>query len=390
MRESVVRGAVVAVVCLAAPWLAIHAARRVRALDTLGPVVLCYLAGIALGPLVGVRSDAGAAEVADLLQIATVAVAIPLLLLGTDLRSWIRLAGPTVLSFIVAVGAVVATVLVLAPRMSLPDDPAIVGGMTTAVFSGGTANLAAVGTALDVDQDAFVAIATADVLVGGIHLLLLLTVARPLLSRVLRPPPVLAAGGDPTVAGDDPGTALPTTVQAVRSLGIGLAIVVLAAGATFAVVAGSVDGPVLDADAFSTGVILAITTLGLGLSAIRRLRETRGTYATGQYLFLVFAVAIGTLVDLPSLVTSLTQVVPFLAAVLAIAVTLHVAVAKVLGLDHDTVIITSTAAVFGPPFVGPVAAALRNPDIVPSGMTTGVVGLAVGNYVGFGVAALLR
>lgn len=383
-------GAVVAVVCLVVPWMAIHAARRVRAFDVVGPVVLCYLAGIALGPLVGVRTDAAAAEVADLLQVVTVALAIPLLLVGTDLRRWVRLAGPTVLSFLVAVAAVVGAVLTLAPRMALPDDASVVGGMTAAVFSGGTANLAAVGTALDVGEDAFVAIATADVLVGGIHLLLLLTVARPLLAKVLRPPPVLAAGGDPTVAGDDPGTALPTGGQAVRALATGLAIVVAAAGLTFAAVAGTVDGPVLDSDAFATGVILAITTLGLGLSAIRRLRETPGTYATGQYLFLVFAVAIGTLVDLPSLATSLTQVVPFLAAVLAIAVTVHIAVAKLLRLDHDTVIITSTAAVFGPPFVGPVAAALRNPDIVPSGMTTGVIGLAIGNYVGFAVAALLR
>jgi uncharacterized membrane protein len=58
--------------------------------------------------------------------------------------------------------------------------------------------------------------------------------------------------------------------------------------------------------------------------------------------------------------------------------------------DTDTVVITSTAAVFGPPFVGPVAAAINNREIVVSGMTTGVVGLALGNYVGLAVAYLLR
>lgn len=384
------RPVIVAVVCLVAPWLTIQLARRVRAIDVLGPVVLCYLVGIALGPLVGVRTDAGAAETADLLQIATVALAIPLLLLGTDLRAWVRLAGPTVLSFAVAVAAVVGAVLVLAPRFTLPADTGVVAGMTTAVFSGGTANLAAVGTALGIGEDAFVAIATADVVVGGIHLLLLLTVAQPLLSRFLPAPPSLAAGGDPTVAGVDPATVLPRPRHAAVALLVGVGIVAIGAGATFGAVTGRVEGPVIDSDAFGTGVILAITSLGLALSTVRRLRERPGTYATGQYLFLVFAVAIGTLVDLTMLARSLTQVVPFLATVLLVAVTVHVLLAKLLGLDHDTVIITSTAAVFGPPFVGPVAAALRNPDVVPSGMTTGVVGLAVGNYVGFAVAALLR
>lgn len=384
------RGVLVVLVCLAAPWLAIHAARRWRAADALGPVVWCYLAGIALGQLAAVHDDTGAATAADLIQTATVALAIPLLLVGTDLRAWARLARPTVLSYAIAVAGVVAAVLLLAPRFTLPAPAATVGGMTAAVFSGGTANLAAVGSALDVSQTAFVSIATADVFVGGIHLLLLLTIARPLLARFLPAPPPIDATDDPALR-TDPATTLPSPLQAIRALALGLAIVVAGAALTVgALAAVGVGGPLLDGEAFATGVILAITTGGLALSTIRRVRTVRGTYATGQYLFLVFAVAIGTLVDLGALAGALTQVVPFLAAVLAVAVAVHLLAARLLGLDHDTVIITSTAAVFGPPFVGPVAAALRNPAVVPSGMTTGVVGLAVGNYLGLAVAALLR
>jgi uncharacterized membrane protein len=148
--------------------------------------------------------------------------------------------------------------------------------------------------------------------------------------------------------------------------------------------------PVLDSEAFATAVVLGITTFALALSFVRRVREQPGTYATGQYLFLVFAVAIGTLANLRELVGSFTSVVPYIAAVIVVAVLLHLLLARAFRIDHDTAIINSTAAVFGPPFVGPVAAALRNPDVVPSGMTTGVLGLALGNYVGLAVAALLR
>lgn len=383
------RAAVVVVACLLAPLAAIHLARRSPAIAAVGPVVVCYVVGVLLGPAVGVATDPGAAEAASTIQLATVLLAIPLLLLGTDLRAWIRLAGPTVLSFVVAVAAVVAAVLALTPRFDLPADPAIVGGMVAAVFSGGTANLAAVGTALRVPEDAFVAIATADVLVGGVLLLLILTGAKPLLRRFLPPPPAVGATGDPTVAGVDPATALPTPLRGLASVGVGLGLVLVSAGVVVALVAPRVDGPVLDAPAFEIGLFLALTTLALALSTVRTLRELPGTYATGQLLFLVFAVAIGTLVDLATLGRAITQVVPFLASVLAVAIVLHLAVARLLKLDHDTVIITSTAAIFGPPFVGPVAAALRNPDVVPSGMTTAVVGLGAGTYVGLGVAALL-
>lgn len=58
--------------------------------------------------------------------------------------------------------------------------------------------------------------------------------------------------------------------------------------------------------------------------------------------------------------------------------------------DRDTANITSVAGIFGPPFVPPVAKALGNREIIVSGITTGILGLALGNYLGMGMAWLLR
>ena len=188
----------------------------------------------------------------------------------------------------------------------------------------------------------------------------------------------------------DPFAVRPSSVEVLRSVGIASAIVAVVGGVALAVLSGVVtDEPVLDSDAFATAVILGITTVALLASFLRPVREQPGTYATGQYLFLVFAVAIGTLADLERLLGSLTTFVPYLVVVLVVTIALHVLAARLLHLDHDTVLITSTATVFGPPFVGPVAAALRNPAVVPSGMTAGVLGIAIGNYAGLAVASLL-
>jgi uncharacterized membrane protein len=64
--------------------------------------------------------------------------------------------------------------------------------------------------------------------------------------------------------------------------------------------------------------------------------------------------------------------------------------AAIFRIDTDTVLITSTAAVFGPAFVPTVAAALKNRAIIVSGLTTGVVGYAIGNYAGIALAYLLK
>jgi len=56
----------------------------------------------------------------------------------------------------------------------------------------------------------------------------------------------------------------------------------------------------------------------------------------------------------------------------------------------DTFIITSVSAVCSPPFVPGVAAALKNKAIIISGLTTGIVGYAIGNYLGIFFAYLFR
>jgi len=59
-------------------------------------------------------------------------------------------------------------------------------------------------------------------------------------------------------------------------------------------------------------------------------------------------------------------------------------------IDADTALITHVAAIYGPAFIGPVADSMRNRAIVVSGLTTGLIGYAVGNYVGLAVAYLLK
>lgn len=377
---------------LLVPAAAIAGARHWHLLDTIGPVVTCYAMGVVLGNVGVVAAGSPAAETAGLVQSGAVALAIPLLLVGTDLRAWARLARPALVSFGLAIVSVIVVTAVVAPRFDIGASTDEVAGMTVGVYTGGTANMAAIGTALGVPEATFVALNAADLFVGALYLLVLLSIAQRLLSRFLPAPDRVGANDDPELAGAaDPFHVVPRARDVAGALAIALAIVVAVALLALIVLTPIVAGEaVVDSDGFATALVLGITTAALALSFVRRIREQAGTYVTGQYLFLVFAVAVGTLADLRELAGSFTSVVPYVATVLVAAVAVHLLLARLFSIDHDTAIITSTAAVFGPPFVGPVAAALRNPDVVPSGMTTGVLGLALGNYAGLGVAALLR
>jgi len=372
---------VLALVFVGFPALAIYGTNRNKVLEWLSPVVLCYLFGIGLGNLPGWTPDTDLATTSTEI---TVLLAIPLLLFSTDFPKWLRMAPKTVLSFSLAalsvmVVAAAATILVGG------RDPETwkMAGMTVGVYTGGTPNMSAIGLALGVTEEKFVLVNGADVVLSAAYLLFLMTIAQRVLLRFL---PAFQRSSLPEATHTsrmeaDPVPALKARPKAVAGA-IGLSV--LSAGLTIGVVT------LFDESLPIAPVILSVTTLGIALSFVPRIHNVAGTYETGQYLLLIFAVAIGTLANLREMADAFSTVFVFVAIVLGASILLHYLLAALFRIDADTVLITSTAAVFGPAFVGPIAAVLKNREIVVSGLTTGVVGYAVGNYAGLAIAYLLQ
>jgi uncharacterized membrane protein len=85
--------------CILFPAAAIWAGERFRVAKFLGPVTLCYLAGILVANIPSVRLSVDAS-----MRVSEVAVplAIPLLLFSSDVRQWPKLARSLVISFALA------------------------------------------------------------------------------------------------------------------------------------------------------------------------------------------------------------------------------------------------------------------------------------------------
>ena len=88
--------------------------------------------------------------------------------------------------------------------------------------------------------------------------------------------------------------------------------------------------------------------------------------------------------------TLLLVIALFLVGTIGGSLLLHCLLCRALRSDSDTFMVTSVAAVCSPPFVPMMARALGNPSTILSGMTTGIIGYALGNYLGIGLALLLR
>lgn len=353
------------------PLLITKGVRSSKKLEFLSPILLCYLVGMVLGNQSLVPIDK---QLALSLAEVAVPIAIPLILFSTDIKRWLKLARKTVLSFVlVAISAIVSAVLAALLFSWVPEYWKI-SGMLVGVYTGGTPNLMAIGLGLRVREETLILTNTADAIMGGLYFLFLITGAKWLISKVLQP--FSSPFAEPALA---------ATAEEGSKVELGFAVLL-----SLICVGISVGLSLLLTGGFDVSIIMLIlTTLGVAASFHRRIREIKGTYEAGQYFILVFSLTLGTNINFQEILSSSSGIFLYTAFVMTTAIMIHLILAWIFRIDTDTMIITSTAGIFGPAFIGPVAERLQNREVIVPGLTCGLVGYAIGNYLGFAVAWLL-
>jgi uncharacterized membrane protein len=166
----------------------------------------------------------------------------------------------------------------------------------------------------------------------------------------------------------------------ITALGVALLIILVSVGL----------GELVPGNSQMVVIILSITTLSILASMIPKIHRIEKTFDYGMYFILVFSLVVASMADLRLFSTSHIHIFYWVILVYLGSLAIHVALAALFKIDADNVIIVSTALTCSPPFVPVVASALKNKEIVVSGLTVGIVGYAVGNYLGVLVATFLH
>lgn len=355
----------------------------------MGIVLLCYLAGLVLGGAGLVPT--GAVTVQASLTEASVALALPMLLFSLDIPRWRRLAGPALLSMLFAVTSVVTVATVLF-HLSVGEDArstSNLAAMAVGLYTGGTPNLAAIKTALDIPHGQYISFHSLDALLGGAYILFMLSLGIPLFRRVLgRPPAKPPVGAEDTgvVDEEDYRPFFQRANVAQLAAVLALAALVLAAAMGLAELARAW----FSLASTSALTIVLLTLLGMGLSFVPRVRALTLSYRAGMYLVYVFCFTVATMTSLEEVGRVGADVALFVLGTIFGSLVLHLLMCRLARVDGDTFVITSVAAVCSPPFVPLFAKALGNPGMVLSGMTTGIIGYALGNFLGISLALFLQ
>jgi uncharacterized membrane protein len=97
---------------------------------------------------------------------------------------------------------------------------------------------------------------------------------------------------------------------------------------------------------------------------------------------LIFCTSIGVVSNPETLGEAPIVILALTATMLFGSFALHMFLCRIFRIDVDTAIVTSVAAILGPAFVPAVAARLKREDALASGLAMGVIGYAIGNYLG--------
>jgi hypothetical protein len=94
-------------------------------------------------------------------------------------------------------------------------------------------------------------------------------------------------------------------------------------------------------------IMIGVTSLGIGLSFIKKIRNTSNSFSIGQYLIYMFSLAIGLSFDLSHINKEIFTLLLFFCTVQFGSVALHMLLSKLFHIDGKITLITSTAGIYG-------------------------------------------
>ncbi len=378
---------------LLAPAGVIWLCRRSRPLARIGTILLMYILGVVAGNLLIYPFEGVSATlypIQDALSSVTIPLAMPLILFACNFRDLpVRKALVSLACGIVAVaGMAVAGFFLLGSRIG-PEAPAV-AGMAVGVYTGGTPNLAAVKMMLGADDATYLLVNSFDLIVSFLYLTFLMAAGIRLARRFLPSGSTAGSGSTPeaeahAMARDESGMyreVFSRTHRAGTLKAIGLAVLIAGAGIGLSLLlTGGIDMLVL---------ILTLTTLSIAASFLPAVRGWTKSYDAGMYLVLIFSLVVASMVDIRSIdLHAGAWLLAYVAFVIFGSLLVQLLLCRLFRVDADTAVITSVAMINSPLFVPMIAESMKNRRIIITGITIGIIGYAVGNYLGVLIAGLL-
>ena len=367
------------------PILIIEAFKRWTIVQKIGTVVLAYAVGI-IASLCGVFHFADPTIGATFTKLQStvmnvaVPLAIPLMLFNCDFKLWTKSLPKTTWALVTGIAAVIVASIsgYFVFRNHVPEI-AKVTGMMAGIYTGGTMNFNALGAALNVDRSVMAIVLAFQMVITTPYIFFLLGGGYKIFRKLLPYKDITHKG---RMDEDEVET---NDVENYRGMfekknfigmmkGLGLSVIFLAVGAGLALlITGTLNELV---------VILTITTLSIIASFFKKVRELPKTFELGMFFILIFSVIVASMFDINSVNGGSLYIGGFVFWIIGISIGLHLLLCRIAKVSGDLFCVCQVGLLCSPPFVPPIAGAMKNKKVLISGIVVGLVGYAIGTYLG--------
>ena len=367
------------------PVLIIEGFKRWTVVKKIGTVVLAYAVGI-IASLCGVfefatpEAAASFSKLQSTIMSVAVPLAIPLMLFNCDFKLWTKSLPKTAWALTAGIAAVIVASLsgYFIFRNNVPEI-AKVTGMMVGIYTGGTMNFNALGAAIHVDRSVMAIVLAFQMVITTPYIFFLLGGGYKIFRKLLPYKDVTHKGRT------DEEEVETNDVENYRGMfekknfigmmkGLGLSICFLAVGAGLAMlITGTLNELV---------VILTITTLSILASFFKKVRELPKTFELGMFFILIFSVIVASMFDINSVNGGSLYIGGFVLWIIGVSVALHLLLCRIAKVSGDLFCVCQVGLLCSPPFVPPIAGAMKNKKVLISGIVVGLVGYAIGTYLG--------
>ena len=382
---------------LLVPAGVLWACRKVKFLDKVGPVLTLYIFGVVIANLHIIPEDCYGIQ--KTLQDVMIPLAIPMMLFGCNFKNFN--AGTTVKAFIIGIVATAAMVVggywLLGSKLGA-DGPTI-GATLSGQYTGGAGNYAAVNMMLGdkgLTGEKFALVSTCNLVVSFFYLMFLMGGGVQMARRIVHGKNIKEYNDSINAeeyVNDNPYKDFGKKKSIVQLLKVFIAAAVVAVISLLAsnyFKEGTLMFDLLGGDFSMVALILILTTISLLLTNFKEVRSWDKSFDAGMYLIYIFCFAMAMLADLSKLDWELgLWVLVYQAIIVFGSLTLSVLLARPFKVDADSAVITSDTLVNSPLCVPMIAATMKNKEAIMVGITNGLAGYAVGNYLGYLIYQLL-
>ena len=366
------------------PCLVIYLCRRFTFLNKIGEVLLLYIVGILVSNLVIFPLGIGDSlhGIQDALTSMTILLAFPMILFGSDFKNW-KLKETVIALCIGLLSVVIVDIIGFYIFNDNQNGFEKIAGLLVGVYTGGTPNLASLKIALDVEPETYIFVHTFDMIISFVYLVFLMSCGirffRIILSRDVTH---YTNENKQDVIGASEADNKKHFPKTLASLGLSILIIGIGMGMSL-LVSGKVDDMLV--------LILTMTTLSIAASFLPFVKKMEKSYDLGMYFVLVFSLVVASMVDVTSIDYSAgVNIIAYITFVIFASLMLSIIFSKIFKVDADTMVITSVALINSPLFVPMIAESMKNKKVIITGVAVGVIGYAVGNYLGIIVSQILK